>query len=89
MLSPEVIAANIPFGAVTSSSELKPVTASEKTNVTVDVSPVLSVVSLIINVSTVGANWSTVIVVPLTPPVVLLPAVSVSLALNVRATPSA
>ena len=55
MLSPEVIAANVPFGAVTSSSELKPVTASENTIVTVDVSPVLSVVSLIVNVSTVGA----------------------------------
>ena len=60
MLSPEVIAANVPFGAVTSASELKPVTASENTIVTVDVSPDLSAVSVIVNVSTVGAVVSIV-----------------------------
>ena len=53
--SEEVIAANVPFGAVTSSSELKPVTASENTIVTVDVSPDLSAVLLIVNELTVGA----------------------------------
>ena len=60
MLSPEVIAANVPFGAVTSSSELKPVTASENTIVTVDVSPDLSAVSVIVNEPTVGAVVSIV-----------------------------
>ena len=54
MLSLDVINDNDPFSAVISSFELKLATASENCNVTVDVSPEIRAVSLIVNAATVG-----------------------------------
>ena len=59
MLSLDVIVDNDPFCTVTSSSELKPETASENTIVTVGVSPITITESLIANDSTVAALVST------------------------------
>ena len=58
MLSLDVIVANEPFCTVISSSELKLATASENCNVTVDVSPEIRAVSLIVNDATVGLTVS-------------------------------
>ena len=61
ILSLDVIVAKVPLGAVTSSSLEKPATASEKTNITVDVSPDLSAVSLMVNDETVGGVVSSTV----------------------------
>ena len=60
MLSLDVIVDNDPFCTVTSSSELKPETASENCNVTVAVSPIFNAVSLTVKAATVAAVVSTV-----------------------------
>ena len=60
ILSVDVIVAKVPLTTVISSSLEKPATASEKVNVTVDVSPALSALSLIVKDETVGANVSIV-----------------------------
>ena len=59
MLSPDVMAASVPLGHVTSSSLTNPATASVKTIVRVDVSPVFRAVSLIDMLLTEGARVST------------------------------
>ena len=59
MLSPDVMAASDPLGHVTSSSLANPATASVKTIVRVDVSPVFKAVSLIVILLTEGASVST------------------------------
>ena len=63
ILSLDVIVAKVPFATVISSSLEKPATASEKINVTVDVSPILSALSLIVKDETVGAILSMVTLV--------------------------
>ena len=70
-----VIVDKVPLGAVISLSLEKLATASEKINVTSDVSPILSALSSMVNDETVGAFVSTEIVKELASALVL-PAVS-------------
>ena len=60
MLSLDVINERTPFGAVISAVLLKPVTASEKTRVTVAVSPIMRAESESVKELTAGAMVSTV-----------------------------
>ena len=59
MLSAEVIAESEPFSTVISAALLKPVTASEKTRVTVAVSPIMRAESERVKELTAGAVVST------------------------------
>ena len=59
MLSLLVIVVSVPFGSDMSTLLEKDATASEKTNVTVEVSPALSAVSERVKEFTVGARVST------------------------------
>ena len=59
MLSAEVISESTPFSAVISAALLKAVTASEKTRVTVAVSPIMRAESESVKELTTGAMVST------------------------------
>ena len=60
MLSLDVISESTPFGAVISAVLSKPLTASEKTRVTVAVSPIMRAESERVKELTAGARVSTV-----------------------------